>query len=423
MPDALRLLLVTDVFPPRCGGSGWSTYHLARALRQRGHTVVVARPQGAIPSGTKRVSEFDGFAVHELGPPRARFPFIRGLAMQEFFWPRFATFISELAAAEGTEVIHGQHLLSVPAAVRAGAPLGLPVVATVRDYWPTCPTGTRLPHCDNLPRCSAGCRVCCVARGKGYLRPAVWSLRWYIASNLRRRQEALRAARRVVAVSEHVAGVLRAEVPGIAPLVLPNFVDLEEFDRQTAPDATRQERTVLYVGKLERHKGADLLPSALAAVPGARLIVAGEGSLRAAVERDCTRLGVHVEMRGEVSNEIVGQLLRAASLLIFPARWEEPLSRTLLEAGAAGLPVVALATGGTPEIVLHDETGLLVERPEELATALAELLQDRDRLRSFGARARGHISAHFSRDAVAPRFEALYREAFALGHQAAQLPR
>ena len=58
----LTVLLATDVFPPRCGGSGWSTYHLGRALRAGGHRVVVARPRGGLRGS--RLGEYDGLPVH-----------------------------------------------------------------------------------------------------------------------------------------------------------------------------------------------------------------------------------------------------------------------------------------------------------------------------------------------------------------------
>ncbi|HET8627139.1 MAG TPA: glycosyltransferase family 4 protein [Thermomicrobiales bacterium] len=411
MRRPLTVLLATDVFPPRCGGSGWSTYHLARALRARGHRVIVARPR-TLPRGVaSRVIPYDGLPVHECPLPDVRVPLARGVARQERFWPRFAAFLADLAHRERADLIHGQHLLSVPAAVAAARRAGVPAVATVRDYWPTCPTGTRLPRCPDAPRCSAACQVCCLARGRRALRPAVHALLPYVRANLARRQRALREASRVIAVSNHVATVLRDAIPGLAPVVLPNFIDLSAVD--AAGDAAPEPRDgpmVLYAGKLDYHKGADLLPAAVAAVPGARLVVAGDGPLADAVARECAARGVALDLRDQVPNEEVLRLMRAADALLSPARWEEPLSRTLLEAGAAGLPAVALATGGTPDIVADGETGLLVADPAGLGPALAALLADPARRARLGAAARERIAAHFSEDAVVPRVEALYRE-------------
>ncbi len=430
MPDTLTILLATDVFPPRCGGSGWSTYHLARALRARGHRPIIARPREGLRGDL--VAEYDGLPVHELGHSARgnRLPFVRGLNRQERFWPRFARFLADLARREGVDLIHGQHLISIPAAVRAGRALGLPTVATVRDYWPICPIGTRLQHCPETAHCSPACQVCCLAGQRTALHPLVRAALPYVAANLRRRQQALLAADRTLAVSAHVAVVLRAGIPGLDPLVLPNFiadqsvvvsrksVEAGRWHLGTAPTSPLttydlRPTTVLYVGKLEPHKGADLLPAALAAATGARLIIAGDGPLAGQIARDCAARGVAVELLGERPNADVLALMRAADVLLFPARWEEPLTRTLLEAGSVGLPAVALATGGNADIIRDGETGILAPDPAGLGPALAALLADPDRRARMAAAAPAHIAAHFSEAVVVPRVEALYRELIA----------
>ena len=417
-PDRpLTILLATDVFPPRCGGSGWSTYHLGRALRARGHRVVVARPRGGLRDS--RLGEYDGLPVHELGYSLlgSSLPLVRGVQAQERFWPRFGAFLAELARRERADLIHGQHLLSIPAAVEAGRRANLPVVATVRDYWPTCPIGTRLQRCPELERCGTNCQVCCLARGRAVLRPFVRAALPYVRANLQRRQDALRQANRTIAVSGHVARVLRAGIPGLEPVVIPNFMNAERGTRsaEQSDASTDGEQIILYAGKLEAHKGADLLPAAMAAVPGARLVVAGDGPLREAIARECAARGVVLELLGERPHDEVLALMRRAAVLLFPARWEEPLSRTLLEAGAAGLPVVGLATGGTPDIVVDGETGVLVQRPQELGQALARLLNDRERRLAMGMSARERIADRFAEEVVVPRVEALYREVVAGG--------
>ncbi len=435
MPDALTILLATDVFPPRCGGSGWSTYHLARALRARGHRAIVARPREGL-SGSQ-LAEYDGLPVHELGfsARGGSLPFVRGINRQERFWPRFARFLADLARAEGVELIHGQHLISIPAAVAAGAKLGLPTIATVRDYWPTCPIGTRLQRCPETAHCSPACQLCCLTHGRATLRPFVRVGLPYVAANLRRRQRALLAADRTVAVSNAVAQILRDNIHGLAPVVIPNFISDESVNESwvvsresreseaasegvaisPVPLTTHDSRptTILYVGKLEPHKGADLLPAAVAAVLGARLVVAGDGPLAGEVAAGCAARGVPLELLGERPHDEVLDLMRAADALIFPARWEEPLTRTLLEAGSVGLPAVALATGGTPDIIIDGETGLLADSPAGLGPALAALLADPARRDRMAAAAPRHIVATFAERVVVPRMEALYRAVIA----------
>src|SRR3954452_13900974 len=135
----MRILLATDVFPPRCGGSGWSTYYLGRALRARGHTVAVVRPRfGARPAGGQpqvhRV-EYEGLPVAELHLPGGNNPLARAW-QREISAPRlFAWLVAREAQALGADLVHAQHTLSVQAAVGAARQLRtagrrLPVIST-----------------------------------------------------------------------------------------------------------------------------------------------------------------------------------------------------------------------------------------------------------------------------------------------------
>lgn len=411
MPDHLTLLLVTDVFPPRCGGSGWSTYHLARALRSRGHRVLIARPREGLQGS--QLTEYDAFPVHELGyTARGRqIPFVRGVVRQERFWPQFGHFLADLARREQVDLLHGQHLISIPATVRAGQVLGRPTVATVRDYWPTCPIGTRLPHCPETARCSAACQVCCLTHGRATLRPFVRAALPYVAANLQRRQQALRDADATVAVSNYVAQILRTEIPGLVPRVLPNFIALDDqHEESTPPPPGTDQPTVLFAGKLEPHKGADLLPLAMAAIPQARLLVAGDGPLAGQIAAEAAARNLQLALLGERPHHEVLALMRQADVLLFPARWEEPLTRTLLEAGSLGLPAIALNVGGNSDIILDGQTGLLVDDPEQLGPALATLLAQPVRRAAMAVAAQQQIAGHFSEAVVIPQVEQLYRE-------------
>jgi glycosyltransferase involved in cell wall biosynthesis len=235
----------------------------------------------------------------------------------------------------------------------------------------------------------------------------------YGRAHLARRQRALLDAGCTIAVSTHVANVLCEFIPALTPEVIPNFITLDgEFVEQEEP---RDERLVLYAGKLEPHKGADLLPDALAAAPGARLVVAGSGPLDGFVARECAARGVPVELRGELPHDEVLALKRCAAAQIFPARWEEPLTRTLLEAGACGLPAVALATGGTPDIIADGQNGRLVADMDAFAAALHELLDDPAQRARLAAGAQATARECFSAGVVAAQVEGLYAAVLAGG--------
>jgi glycosyltransferase involved in cell wall biosynthesis len=138
------------------------------------------------------------------------------------------------------------------------------------------------------------------------------------------------------------------------------------------------------------------------------LVVAGSGALRGSLEHELAMLGVRVRFLAWVPHDELLRLLARCTLLLFPSAWGEPLSRVLLEAAALGVPVLAMPTGGTPDIIRDGETGLFARTPQQFAHRLLWLLghdQERHRL---GAGARATAQQHFSVEAVLPQVEQLY---------------
>jgi phosphatidylinositol alpha-1,6-mannosyltransferase len=156
-------------------------------------------------------------------------------------------------------------------------------------------------------------------------------------------------------------------------------------------------RFVLSVARLAAHKGHDRLIEALDAVPGARLVIVGDGPARAELEQRAARFGARVTFAGSVSDDELPAYYAAADAFALlsrattgPGGGVEGGGIALLEACAYGLPVVAAATGGIPETILEGETGLLVN-PDDgaaVARALRRVLEDRALAERLGANAR-----------------------------------
>ena len=104
------------------------------------------------------------------------------------------------------------------------------------------------------------------------------------------------------------------------------------------------------------------------------------------------------------------RLLANASMLIFPSRGPESLSRVLIEASALGIPIAAMDTGGTRDIVESEVTGLLSTSPEWLAKDVRRLRQDTVLRRRLGEAARRKVEKEFDAAAVVARVEQLYVE-------------
>lgn len=172
--------------------------------------------------------------------------------------------------------------------------------------------------------------------------------------------------------------------------------------------AARAERERLVAGvaaNLEYWKGIDVLLDAARLVQSPlRLEIYGVGSKQAELERQAEGLDAHF-------NGFVQDPLATLDVLVQPSRADN-LPLAILEAMAAGLPVIGTRVGGIPELVVDGETGLLVEpeRPEELAAALDSLAADPVRRAELGRRGRERVREHFSADGVAARTVELYEE-------------
>ena len=162
-------------------------------------------------------------------------------------------------------------------------------------------------------------------------------------------------------------------------------------------------------------KGHDLLIDAFSrvadAAPGARLVLVGEGPMRAAMEGQIRTLGLdgRVRLFGSVADPTA--MLGAFDVVVQASR-SEGLPNALLEAAAAGRPIVATAAGGSGEIILDGQTGLLVpiDDGDALASALLRVLRDVDLRYSLGPAARERAATMFGMGRFVTEFAALYQE-------------
>lgn len=114
------------------------------------------------------------------------------------------------------------------------------------------------------------------------------------------------------------------------------------------------------------------------------------------------RLGPDVEWLGEVDEETKQDLLARARALLFPIRWDEPFGLVMIEAMAAGTPVLAFRRGSVPEVVADGVTGVIGDGPEELVEAIASVPD-------FDPQAcRDHVRHRFSTDSMIDRYESLF---------------
>jgi phosphatidylinositol alpha-mannosyltransferase len=224
-------------------------------------------------------------------------------------------------------------------------------------------------------------------------------------------------ARRVgarIAVSGAAAAFLARSIPGDIEIV-PNGTDVERFVAGgPRPPGLPDGRIVLWVGRLDPQKGFIVAVRAFERVarndPDAWFVVVGDGRDRDAVRLLPAVVRRRVAMLGPVDHAALPAYLAAARVFVAPATGQESFGIVLVEAMAAGVPVVASDIPGYREVVRGEVDGVLVPSgdPDALAAGIERVLSD-EALRTRLAAAGRQRAAVFSWDVVVPRIEAIYR--------------
>lgn len=190
-------------------------------------------------------------------------------------------------------------------------------------------------------------------------------------------------------------------LPAERVLIKPNFVD-------AAATAAGPRSGLLYVGRLSAEKGIGTLAHAAPLVPQLRLSVAGEGNEASLLEGLAG-----VERLGNLSGPDVRQQMEKAVALVVPSIWYENFPRTIVEAFAAGLPVVASRIGALADIVSDGKTGLLFEpgNPDDLADKLRWVMAHPDEMAKMGGTARAEFERLYTPQANYQRLMEIYGEA------------
>jgi glycosyltransferase involved in cell wall biosynthesis len=210
-------------------------------------------------------------------------------------------------------------------------------------------------------------------------------------------------------------------------VVIANGIDVARWDRDACapgelanfPERDPQVFQWIAVGRLEPQKDYSTLLASCELLanrtprPRFRVWIAGSGPLSARLQDELARraLGGLVDLVGRRAD--IPRILARCDAFVLSSAWEGS-PNVVLEAMTAGLPVVATAVGGVPDLIRHDETGCLVpaREPEALADAMFEMMSKTPaQRRRMGEAARAHVEARYSLDAVVSRWESRIRTA------------
>lgn len=388
----MRILVVHNRYV-QPGGEDTVVEEEVAALRARGHEVEVAIADNREPAGGT---------------------FARiGVAWRAIWARDSAERIGTLAREFRPDVAHvHNHAYELSASIfPALRAAGVPTVATLHNYRMTCSASYLLR--DGRP-----CELCVGTRASWQgirhrcFRGSRSGSAMVAGMQLAYRRSAMPAIARWIVLTQFARSIFeRAEFPAERLVVRPNTVrDAGRPIIERAPDAP-----VLFIGRLEQAKGIETLLNAWGAGIGdARLVVVGDGPLRSQLQQ-----GSHpsVTFMGLQPRERVSELLRMSRALVVPSRWYEGFPMVVLEAFAAGTPVIASDLGALAEVVPAPACGWRVPPGyvDGLRAAIGQALADPVQAQQRGATARLLYEQQYSQDVVMGQLEAIYRDAIAAG--------
>ncbi len=399
----MHIALVNQWYPPETGGGGVAThnFHFARACVQLGHQVTVIASR--LKPETQAISERDGVRI------------IRILSPNLYRWRRLPLLGRQYRYVQA--VLYSRLACQALGELNRQSPVDIAEFAEVNAegaFW--------------RPELSVRLAVRCHT-------PAWILARYYSAAEApydvtllgRAEKNVIRRAQVRTAPSRALAQIITQEcgLPADSVSTIPNALDTAALKPSYRNRRTDQV-TVLWVGRVERAKGADVLiasiPPLCARFPQLRFVVVGGsrshpegGSYH---DYMCKHLADQVasgqlEIRGFVPDEQMAAVYGESDISVVPSVLYESFSFTVAQSMAFGLPVVTTRVGGIPETIDQGRCGVLVEpgNVEQFVEAVSGLVLDRPRRLTLGAAAREFAETHFAAERVAARTLEFYEQA------------
>ena len=399
----LKIAMVTTFFPPHnFGGDGVFVQRLSNALARRGHEIHVIHDKDAFSLGSKAlvantseghdltdqrvtVHSLDGgatgkldlIAAHQLGQPVAKSEQLKKLLNQNFDVIHF----------------HNVSLLGGPGVLSYGDGVKL---CTLHDHWFVCATHV-LWRNDEEACTKRTCMSCTLAAHRP---PQIWRYTGAI-------ERAAKSVDAFLAPSEFARGShISNGFP--APIrVLPHFL----ADPSETPDSAEpvhQRPFFLFVGRLEKIKGVQVLIDQFSRFKDADLIIVGNGNYEEAL-RSAASGHDHIHFLGRMSSNRLSEYYRQAVAVLVPSLCYETFGLVPLEAFSTATPVIVNNLGALPEVV-KDGGGIVYGSGDELVDAMRKLLNDQQLRRSIGLAGLSNFRDNYSEAKHMERYLSLIEE-------------
>lgn len=388
----MKTLLLSEIFPPQTGGSGRWFFEIYSRLPRESVFVAAGKDE--------RDQTFD--SSHDVDISRLNLTLpewgIRSWSAARDYWRLFRQLRALIAREQITEIHCGRCLPEGWLAFLLNKVSGIPYISYI--------------HGEDVESAATS-------------RELSWMT-----------HRVLRNAKYLVANSQNTASLLRDNwnVPSGHVQVLNPGVDAGRFvpaprDAEVRRNLGWHDRPVVVtVGRLQKRKGHDVMIRALDTIrediPDVLYAIVGDGDERESLQRltQELELGEHVQFLGEIDDETMIRCYQQCDLFALPNRQVgrdiEGFGMVLVEAQSCGRPVLAGASGGTRETMDVGRTGVVVpcEEPGTLATEVASLLLDPERLKQMGDAARPHVLEHLDWNALTREAAALFGMETASSH-------
>jgi len=393
----MKVVVCSNAYPPDfIGGAELIAHYQALALAKLGHSVVafVADGQNSGPRYATTDDEVDGIAVRRIFVNYSNF----GQEHVNFSNSRIDAEFRNFVIAQHPDVIHFHNLIGLSMGmVSVAREQRIPTVLTTHDNWGFClrntlvrPNGKQCTNPDECHICQpqiktpSGIVVPIVCR-KNFLSLMLSRIDWFVSP------------------SQYQADrYLDVNLPPRAMQVVANGVDVNRFKNVVRTHSDRPRFT--FIGYLGDHKGMRNLLWAAGHLPkGAVFLnVVGTGHELESYRNLAEAEGIadNVKFWGKLPNSQIPQVLSETDVLVLPSLWPENQPVSITEAMAAGIAVIATNAGGVPELVTHEETGLLVSlnNVSQLTHAMERYMQDPELATRHGeagkAKIRNNTFAH-----------------------------
>lgn len=407
----MKVLMLSDFYPPIIGGMERHVSLLSRELAQRDHEVIVCTignkhlPEVQI-SGKVKIIRCEGFfqkIPFLYNDPKRKYP----SPIQDLLITRK---LKNIIVKERPDVIHAHgwilySVLSLKKKIR------IPLIVTLHDYGSICPKKTLMNAREICDRAFTNKCINCAKESYSLIKS------FFTYYSVKSNKDKLKVVDKFIAVSHFVKQVHSRHL-GLKPediVVIPNFYERNRGKPDLEDTEILPKDFVLFVGALAPYKGVDILIEAYKKIDTKTKLVL-VGTKQPNHHYETTKNIIIVE---NALNNVVKEAYSRCRFVVIPSVWPEPFGLVALEAMALKKTIIASDIGGLNEIIQNNKTGLLVpsNNPRELAKAIRYLLRRPPLTHEMGVKGYHRLIGNFSREKILPQVESVYEEVISFNEE------